>query len=80
MRSMTVQADRLQSALSEPALARRRREARRLSSIKLMSKTPIISGLKIKGAVWCQPDIRAEIEYRDVTRDGLLRHASLKIY
>jgi bifunctional non-homologous end joining protein LigD len=45
---------------------------------KLVSQTPIISGLEIKGAVWCRPEIKAEIAYRDVTRDGILRHASFK--
>jgi bifunctional non-homologous end joining protein LigD len=45
---------------------------------KLVSQTPVISNLKIKDAVWCRPEIRAEIAYRDVTREGMLRHASFK--
>jgi bifunctional non-homologous end joining protein LigD len=39
--------------------------------------TPI-AGLKLKGARWCQPEIRVEVAFRAVTREGLLRHASFK--
>ncbi len=44
----------------------------------LSTKTPAIAGLKVKGAVWCMPTLRAEVAYRDVTREGILRHASFK--
>ncbi len=37
-----------------------------------------IAGLKVKGAVWVAPDLRAEIAYRGVTTAGELRHASFK--
>ena len=37
-----------------------------------------VSGLKVKGAVWVTPDLRAEIAYRGVTTAGELRHASFK--
>ncbi len=37
-----------------------------------------VAGLKVKGAVWVAPDLRAEIAYRGVTTAGELRHASFK--
>ena len=37
-----------------------------------------VAGLKVKGAVWVTPDLRAEIAYRGVTNTGELRHASFK--
>ncbi len=37
---------------------------------------PAVVGLKLKGAVWCRPEVRVEVAYRDVTREGLLLHAS----
>ncbi len=45
---------------------------------KLASQTPIISTLRINGAMWCLPELKAEIAYRAVTRKGELRHASFK--
>ncbi|WP_020175371.1 non-homologous end-joining DNA ligase [Methyloferula stellata] len=45
---------------------------------KLVSQTPIISGLRLDKAVWCRPELKAEIAYRDITRAGQLRHASFK--
>ena len=37
-----------------------------------------IAGLKVSGAVWVAPDLRAEIAYRGTTTAGELRHASFK--
>ena len=37
-----------------------------------------IAGLRVKGAVWVAPDLRAKIAYRGVTTAGELRHASFK--
>ena len=37
-----------------------------------------IAGLKVSGAVWVTPDLRAEIAYRGTTTAGELRHASFK--
>ena len=37
-----------------------------------------VAGLKVAGAVWVTPDLRAEIAYRGVTTAGELRHASFK--
>ena len=37
-----------------------------------------VAGLKVSGAVWVSPDLRAEIAYRSVTTAGELRHASFK--
>ena len=37
-----------------------------------------VTGLKVSGAVWVSPDLRAEIAYRGVTTTGELRHASFK--
>jgi bifunctional non-homologous end joining protein LigD len=45
---------------------------------RLASDTPIISKLRIDKAVWCRPELKVEIAYRAVTRDGQLRHASFK--
>ena len=41
------------------------------------AKCPV-AGLKVAGAVWVAPDLRAEIAYRGVTTAGELRHASYK--
>jgi hypothetical protein len=35
---------------------------------KLASQTPIITGLRIDKAVWCLPELKAEIAYRAITR------------
>ena len=37
-----------------------------------------IAGLRVGGAVWVSPDLRAEIAYRGLTTAGELRHASFK--
>ena len=37
-----------------------------------------IPGLKVSGAVWVAPDLKAEIAYRGVTATSELRHASFK--
>ena len=37
-----------------------------------------IPGLKVAGAMWVSPDVRAEIAYRGVTTGGELRHARFK--
>ena len=37
-----------------------------------------VPGLKVAGAVWCAPDLRARIAYRGLTTAGELRHASFK--
>jgi len=45
-----------------------------LDSIRV-TKAPIV-GLRIKQAVWCQPLVKANVAYRDITGDGLLRHSA----
>ncbi len=40
---------------------------------KLATDVPIISGLRIDKAVWCRQELKAEVAYRDVTREGILR-------
>ncbi|QKK34204.1 hypothetical protein FE844_032065 (plasmid) [Rhizobium indicum] len=46
---------------------------------KLVSRKPPVSyGGRRKNAVWAQPTLIAEIEYRAWTDDGKLRHASFK--
>ena len=37
-----------------------------------------VPGLKVAGAVWCTPNLRARIAYRGLTTAGELRHASFK--
>ena len=37
-----------------------------------------VRGLKVGGAVWVSPDLRAQVAYRGVTIAGELRHASFK--
>ncbi|RUV70500.1 hypothetical protein EOA78_20220 [Mesorhizobium sp. M5C.F.Cr.IN.023.01.1.1] len=49
---------------------------RRVQAIQA-EKTPI-SGLKLNGAVWVQPEIIVDIEYRGWTEDHQLRHPSFK--
>jgi len=47
---------------------------RAIDSIEV-SKAPIV-GLRIKGARWCQPLLKANVAFRDLTEDGILRHSS----
>jgi bifunctional non-homologous end joining protein LigD len=45
----------------------------------LMRKTPpTAKPLRKKDTVWVEPTVEAEVEYRDITSDGMLRHASFK--
>ena len=37
-----------------------------------------VPGLKVKGAVWVGPDLRAKVAYRGVTTAGELRHLSFR--
>ncbi|MCX8255320.1 DNA polymerase LigD, ligase domain protein [Beijerinckiaceae bacterium RH AL1] len=37
-----------------------------------------VAGLKVSGAVWVSPDLRALVAYRGITTAGELRHASFK--
>ena len=48
----------------------------RLDRIK--APTCAVRGLKVGGAVWVSPDLRAMIAYRGKTTSGELRHASFK--
>jgi bifunctional non-homologous end joining protein LigD len=41
------------------------------------SQTPVVPS-KRKGVRWVKPTLAAEIEFREWTKDGKLRHASLK--
>ena len=41
-------------------------------------ESPAVTGLRIKGAKWARPKIRVDVNYRAVTREGVLRHASFK--
>ena len=49
---------------------------KRLDGIKA-ARCPI-AGLRVGGAVWVSPDLRARVAYRGVTTSGELRHASFK--
>jgi bifunctional non-homologous end joining protein LigD len=45
----------------------------------LMRKTPpTAKPLRKKDTVWVEPTVEAEIAFRDITSDGMLRHASFK--
>jgi bifunctional non-homologous end joining protein LigD len=45
----------------------------------LMRKTPPTARpLRKKDTVWVEPTLEADIEFRDITSDGMLRHASFK--
>ncbi|HLH50444.1 MAG TPA: non-homologous end-joining DNA ligase [Roseiarcus sp.] len=44
----------------------------------LAQKTSPVAGLKVKGAVWTRPELRAEVAYRGFTATGELRAASFK--
>jgi bifunctional non-homologous end joining protein LigD len=39
---------------------------------------PTAKPLRKKDTVWVEPSVEAEIEFRDITSDGMLRHASFK--
>ena len=45
---------------------------------KIATSRCAVAGLKVKGAVWVVPDLKAEIAHRGVTIAGELRHASFK--
>ena len=49
---------------------------RALDSIRAAASP--VKRLRIKGAVWVEPRLRAEVDYRGRTADGRLRHASFK--
>ena len=53
-------------------------ELRKLLDPLVIPKAPLAKPLRQKDAVWVSPDVQAEIEYRDITNDGHLRHASFK--
>ena len=53
-------------------------ELRRLLNPLVVPKAMLSKPLKAKDAVWVKPTVKVEIEYRDVTNDGHLRHASFK--
>ena len=45
----------------------------------LIRRTPALAKpLRKKDTVWVEPKLEAEIEFRGVTSDGMLRHASFK--
>jgi bifunctional non-homologous end joining protein LigD len=45
----------------------------------LMRGTPPTSKpLRKKDTVWVEPTVEAEVEFRDITSDGMLRHASFE--
>ena len=53
-------------------------ELRRLLDPLVVPKAPLAKPLRQKDAVWVAPLVQAEIEYRDITNDGHLRHASFQ--
>jgi bifunctional non-homologous end joining protein LigD len=44
----------------------------------LAVKRSPVADLTVKGAIWTQPELRAEVAYRGHTKTGELRHASFK--
>ncbi len=65
-------AGRVGSGFSEALL-------RRLGSLlpALERDTPFTAAPRVAGARWIEPELIAEVDYRAITRDGLLRQASL---
>lgn len=63
---------RVGSGFSEPLLER-------LGSLlpRLERAAPFTRAPRIAGARWIEPELVAEVDYRAITRDGLLRQASL---
>jgi bifunctional non-homologous end joining protein LigD len=53
-------------------------DLRRLLDPLVVPKAQLSKPLRKKDAVWVKPSVKAEIEYRDITNDGHLRHASFK--
>jgi bifunctional non-homologous end joining protein LigD len=53
-------------------------DLRRLLDPLVVPKAQLSKPLRKKEAVWVKPSVKAEIEYRDLTNDGHLRHASFK--
>ena len=53
-------------------------EALRERLDRLRAERCAVAGLKVSGAVWVSPDLRALIAYRGLTTSGELRHASFK--
>jgi bifunctional non-homologous end joining protein LigD len=49
----------------------------RLDRMKL-AQSPLTAPVRKKDTTWMRPELMAEIEYRDVTDDGRVRHASFK--
>lgn len=48
----------------------------RLDAVR--TEKPAVVGVKSKSATWTRPEIRVEVEYRDRTNTGQLRHPSFK--
>ena len=44
----------------------------------LIRLRPPLAGVKVKGAVWTEPSLLAQIEYRGLTSGGELRQESFK--
>jgi bifunctional non-homologous end joining protein LigD len=44
----------------------------------LRRPTSPVPRLRKAGTIWVEPELEAEIDYRAVTGDGLLRHPSFK--
>jgi bifunctional non-homologous end joining protein LigD len=53
-------------------------DLRRLLDPLVVPKAQLSKPLRKKDALWVRPSVKAEIEYRDITNDGHLRHASFR--
>ena len=53
-------------------------DLRRLLDPLVVPKPQLSKPMRKKDAVWVKPSVKAEIEYRDITNDGYLRHVSYK--
>jgi bifunctional non-homologous end joining protein LigD len=53
-------------------------ELRRLLNPLVVPKAMLSKPIRKKDATWVKPTTKVEIEYRDITNDGHLRHASFK--
>jgi len=45
----------------------------------IVDKSPLTKAVKKPKAIWVRPELLVDVEYRAVTADGLLRHASFKV-
>src|SRR5229473_2496989 len=53
-------------------------EIRKKLDAIVSSKSRLVKAPRLKGATWVGPKYLADVEYRDITAEGYLRHSSFK--